>query len=213
MLLVHGLSPEASQYETFYVTSHKGACRCAAFHPNGLHFLITLIIGKGILPFLPTKLPDMRDKLFHKLKYRRTECHFGHVIHLFITSNTNVTRNPAKKNCFASVHQCGIVFEELHNVSRFGLQVLNSKETRQESENMTDFLCLECHTISSARFKATRRGPGKPLALYVSFITKIQQAICQNVWVFICRQTLLLFLLPISLILVLFCWLSDRKDL
>lgn len=32
---IQSLSPEASQYETCYVTSHKGACRCASFHPNG----------------------------------------------------------------------------------------------------------------------------------------------------------------------------------
>jgi len=35
---VHSLSPEAAQYETCYVTAHKGACRCASFHPNGLSF-------------------------------------------------------------------------------------------------------------------------------------------------------------------------------
>ena len=73
---------------------------------------------------------QITERIFY-CRYRRTECHFGHIIRLFITSNTNVTRNPAKKNCFASVHQCCIVLEELHNVSRFSLQVLNSKETRQ----------------------------------------------------------------------------------
>jgi len=53
---------------------------------------------------------------------------------------TNVTRNPAKKYCFASVHQCCIVFEELHNVSGFSLQVLNSQETRQSVWKYDKFL-------------------------------------------------------------------------
>jgi len=44
MLSVQSLSPEASQYETCYVTAHKGACRCAAFHPNGSTLIQSVFI-------------------------------------------------------------------------------------------------------------------------------------------------------------------------
>ena len=32
---VKSISPDASQYETLYVTSHKGPCRAGVFHPRG----------------------------------------------------------------------------------------------------------------------------------------------------------------------------------
>jgi len=82
---------------------------------------------------------QITGRIFH-CRYRRMKCHYGHFICLFITFNTNVTRNPAKKNCFAGVHQCRVVFEELHNKSRFSLQVLNSKETRQRVWEYHKFL-------------------------------------------------------------------------
>jgi cleavage stimulation factor subunit 1 len=37
---IQTLSPEAAQYETCYVTAHKGPCRCAAFHHSG-HLIAT----------------------------------------------------------------------------------------------------------------------------------------------------------------------------
>jgi len=43
MFSVQSLSPEAAQYETCYVTAHKGACRCAAFHPKGMSLSLVLI--------------------------------------------------------------------------------------------------------------------------------------------------------------------------
>jgi len=100
---------------------------------------------------IPVSLPEFITDSCHVMtqitgrivycRNRRMNCDFGHLIHLLITSNTNVTRNPAKKNCFASVHQCCIVFEELHKISRFRLQVLHSKKTRErESENITNKL-------------------------------------------------------------------------
>lgn len=33
---VKSISPDASQYETIYVTSHKGPCRAGVFHPRGM---------------------------------------------------------------------------------------------------------------------------------------------------------------------------------
>ena len=35
LVSVQTFSPEAAQYETVYVTAHKGPCRATAFHKNG----------------------------------------------------------------------------------------------------------------------------------------------------------------------------------
>lgn len=32
---VKSISPDAAQYETLYVTAHKGACRTGVFHSRG----------------------------------------------------------------------------------------------------------------------------------------------------------------------------------
>ena len=99
---------------------------------NRMEFIACKLISVSLPEFITESghvMIQITGRIFY-CRYRTTECHFGHVIRLLITSSTNVTRNPAKKNCFASVHQCCIVFEKL-NVSRFSLHVLNSKETRQ----------------------------------------------------------------------------------
>lgn len=33
---VKSISPDAAQYDTLYVTAHKGPCRAGAFHPKGM---------------------------------------------------------------------------------------------------------------------------------------------------------------------------------
>ena len=76
---------------------------------------------------------------------------------------TNVTRNPAKKYCFASIHQCCIVFKELHNVSRFSLQVLNSMERRERVWKYNKFFMswmpddIKCE-IKSNKFSGKNAG-------------------------------------------------------
>ena len=34
---VKSISPDAAQYETLYVTAHKGPCRTGVFHPRGVY--------------------------------------------------------------------------------------------------------------------------------------------------------------------------------
>ena len=39
----YGTSPPVTQYETHYVTAHKGPVTAAAFTPDGKHFLFSLL--------------------------------------------------------------------------------------------------------------------------------------------------------------------------
>jgi len=68
---------------------------------NRMQFIVCTLI--------PVSLPEFISERCHVMiqitgrtfdcRYRGMKFHFGHVIHLFITLNTNVSRNPAKKNC------------------------------------------------------------------------------------------------------------------
>ena len=41
VISVQTISPEAAQYETCYVTAHKGPCRAGAFHHSGKHLQLS----------------------------------------------------------------------------------------------------------------------------------------------------------------------------
>lgn len=54
---VKSISPDAAQYNTLYVTSHKGPCRVGVFHPKGnLAFACCMasidlaLVGTNMLP-------------------------------------------------------------------------------------------------------------------------------------------------------------------
>ena len=42
---VKSISPDASQYQTLYVTSHKGPCKAGVFHPKGMCLVSSCFCG------------------------------------------------------------------------------------------------------------------------------------------------------------------------
>jgi len=87
---------------------------------NRIEFIACTLIPVSLPEFITERshvMIQITGRIFY-CRYRRMKCHFGHFIRLFITFNTNMNRNLTKKNCFASVHQRCIVFEELHNQGR-----------------------------------------------------------------------------------------------
>jgi len=96
------------------------------------------------------------------------KCHFGHLIRLFITPDTNMTRNPAKKNCLP-VFTSAVKF--LRNFIMYPDSACRFWIARRQdrgSENMTNFLCLRpLPQCSGYRGRLTRKSPGfKPQGEY-----------------------------------------------
>jgi len=84
---------------------------------------------------------------------RRMNCQFGHLICLFITLYQR-DQEPSKEELFC---QCSPVlyFRNFKTYPDSGCRFWIARRQDRQSENMINFLCLECQTISSERLRAT----------------------------------------------------------